>query len=122
VEPRGQDSVQSGLHQRPPAEEAGRDRRVPGPQVQALLLRQHREGPPEPRDHDRVHDREGTEAAACTGIFVVGSSRPAPKPPVLVDFVADHPFAFCLVEEVSGAILFTGHVLDPTRSYSPTFL
>jgi serpin B len=61
-------------------------------------------------------NEEGTEAAACTGIFMVGSSRPAPKPPVLVDFVADHPFAFCLVEEVSGAILFTGHVLDPTRS------
>ncbi|XP_034580951.1 serpin-Z6B [Setaria viridis] len=32
-----------------------------------------------------------------------------------VDFVADHPFAFFVVEEVTGAILLAGHVLDPTQ-------
>jgi serpin B len=32
-----------------------------------------------------------------------------------VDFVADHPFAYFIVEEATGAIVFAGHVLDPSR-------
>lgn len=57
-------------------------------------------------------NEEGTEAAAVTVCKMFGSAR-AYTPPVLVDFVADHPFAFFVMEEVSGAILFAGHVLDP---------
>ncbi|RLN33573.1 Serpin family protein [Panicum miliaceum] len=63
-------------------------------------------------------NEEGTEAAASTAFGMVvteplGSRRRRPK---RVDFVADQPFAFFVVEEVSGAILFAGHVLDPTKS------
>ena len=61
-------------------------------------------------------DEEGTEAAAVTGAFMAAGCAMPREPPARVDFVADHPFAFLVVEEVSGAILFAGHVLDPTKS------
>uniref|UniRef100_A0A0D3HJV1 Serpin domain-containing protein n=1 Tax=Oryza barthii TaxID=65489 RepID=A0A0D3HJV1_9ORYZ len=56
-------------------------------------------------------NEEGTEAAASTACTMRLLSMIYP-----VDFVADHPFAFFVVEEVSGAVLFAGHVLDPTSS------
>ncbi|CAM0901919.1 unnamed protein product [Alopecurus aequalis] len=57
-------------------------------------------------------NEEGTEAAAVTAAIMM-SGCSAYRPP-RVDFIADHPFAFFVIEEVSGAILFTGHVVDPS--------
>jgi serpin B len=57
---------------------------------------------------------EGTEAAAVT--MMIGYAvclMPPPPPPVA--FVADHPFAFFIVEETTGTVVFAGHVLDPSR-------
>ncbi|CAL4952351.1 unnamed protein product [Urochloa decumbens] len=59
-------------------------------------------------------DEEGTVAAG----FSAGSSRTLQTARRDVDFVADHPFAFFVVEEASGAVVFMGHVLDPTASSS----
>jgi serpin B len=59
-------------------------------------------------------NEEGTEAAAVTATTLYGCSANAPLPLPRVDFVADHPFAFFVIEEVSGAILFAGHVADPS--------
>jgi serpin B len=59
-------------------------------------------------------NEEGTVAAAATAVTMVSECDEEPEPPV--DFVADHPFAFFIVEEVSGAVLFAGHVLDPSTT------
>jgi serpin B len=57
-------------------------------------------------------NEEGTEAAAATTLEMEIESCIYPPPPV--DFVADHPFAFFVIEKGSGAILFAGHVVDPS--------
>ncbi|XP_074273052.1 serpin-ZX-like [Silene latifolia] len=55
-------------------------------------------------------DELGTEAAAFT--MANGFSGGLP-PRSEIRFVADHPFMFVIREDVSGAILFVGTVLDP---------
>ncbi|CAM0884263.1 unnamed protein product [Alopecurus aequalis] len=56
-------------------------------------------------------NEEGTEAAAATGEVRGGGFRPTD----IVEFTADHPFTFIIMEEGSGVIVFAGHVLDPTK-------
>uniref|UniRef100_A0A0E0ME04 Serpin domain-containing protein n=1 Tax=Oryza punctata TaxID=4537 RepID=A0A0E0ME04_ORYPU len=57
-------------------------------------------------------NEEGSEAAAATMMDVmIGCSMVKPPP---VDFVADHPFADFIVEQMSRAVVFAGHVIDPT--------
>ncbi|KAK1694989.1 hypothetical protein QYE76_011686 [Lolium multiflorum] len=41
--------------------------------------------------------------------------RAGDEQPDMVEFVADHPFTFVIMEERSGVIVFAGHVLDPTK-------
>ncbi|KAM0910163.1 hypothetical protein ACQ4PT_014316 [Festuca glaucescens] len=55
-------------------------------------------------------NEEGTVAAACTAVR--GRVKQCARMPMR--FIADHPFAFYIVEEVSGAVVFAGHVLDPS--------
>ncbi|XBI84240.1 hypothetical protein VPH35_092593 [Triticum aestivum] len=59
-------------------------------------------------------NEEGTEAAASTLMHVAaGCCAMPPSPPPPVDFLADHPFAYFIVEEATGTVVFAGHVLDP---------
>ncbi|CAN6195405.1 unnamed protein product [Urochloa humidicola] len=65
-----------------------------------------------------IENEEGTEAAASTALNmrVYEARMSRRREPKRVDLVADHPFTFFVLEEVSGTILFAGHVLDPTKS------
>ncbi|XP_074321546.1 serpin-Z10-like [Silene latifolia] len=56
-------------------------------------------------------NERGTVAAAVTHNIYVSGIRDYPSPPI--NFVADHPFMFVIREDVSGAVLFVGTVLDP---------
>jgi serine protease inhibitor len=51
---------------------------------------------------------QGTEAAAATAVPV------ASKLDVMSPMIVDRPFLFLIRDRETGAILFLGHVLDPT--------
>lgn len=53
-------------------------------------------------------DEEGTEAAAATAVSVVAAD-------VALSFTANHPFIFLIRDNGSGAILFLGRIVDPTK-------
>ncbi|KAK1645807.1 hypothetical protein QYE76_063612 [Lolium multiflorum] len=59
-------------------------------------------------------NEEGTEAAAATAaaMFTLMSRPVEPK----MDFVADHPFLFLIREDITGVVLFIGHVANPLMS------
>ncbi|KAM3373139.1 hypothetical protein ACQJBY_019858 [Aegilops geniculata] len=59
-------------------------------------------------------NEEGTEAVAATMMITCSTTSALPLSSRRVAFVADHPFAFFVIEEMSGAIMFAGHVVDPT--------
>lgn len=65
--------------------------------------------------HEVVHqafiadDEEGTEAAAATAVIVGDLSAPMP-----VTVSVDRPFLFLIEHRATGALLFIGHVTDPS--------
>ncbi|XP_054156735.1 serpin B4-like [Oppia nitens] len=55
-------------------------------------------------------DENGTEAAAVTAIVVVGTTGanfPKPRP---IEFKADHPFLYYIIDKTNGMILFSGQI------------
>lgn len=59
-------------------------------------------------------NEEGTEAAAATAVIMVPTAAPMPREPKT--FTADRPFLFLIQDNASGAILFMGRVMDPTKT------
>ncbi|KAK3132438.1 hypothetical protein QOZ80_6AG0521560 [Eleusine coracana subsp. coracana] len=60
-------------------------------------------------------NEEGTKAAAFTyGGMMVGCAAPW-IPRQIVDFIADHPFFFFIIEQQSRAVVFAGYVLEPSK-------
>lgn len=59
----------------------------------------------------------GTAAGAgATASYMRCGASAVMDQPAAVDFVADHPFVFFVIEEVSRAIVLVGRVLDPSVS------
>jgi serpin B len=56
-------------------------------------------------------DEKGSEAAAATAVLGGATGGPANSAEVTVD----RPFLFVIRDDVTGAVLFMGRVLDPTR-------
>lgn len=59
-------------------------------------------------------NEQGTEAAAATAIAMEPLSADFFMERRAIEFVADHPFLFAILERKSGAILFLGRLCDPT--------
>lgn len=58
-------------------------------------------------------DEKGTEAAAATALGMATGAAALPKIKVL-EFRADHPFLFFIVDKPTGLVLFMGRVADPS--------
>ncbi len=60
-------------------------------------------------------NEQGTEAAAASAMGLLLGLPPGDPPPVPV-VRADHPFLFAICDRRSGAVIFMGRVVDPTRA------
>ncbi|GHS95585.1 serine/threonine protein kinase [Synergistales bacterium] len=57
-------------------------------------------------------DEKGTEAAAATAVAIARTSA-AIKPEEITEFRADRPFMYCIMDDVTGAVLFMGRLSAP---------
>ena len=58
-----------------------------------------------------ILDEKGTEAAAATAIVVKDSS--APTPGKVVEVRLDRPYAFLIMDDATGQVLFMGKITEP---------
>ena len=59
-------------------------------------------------------DEHGTEAAAATALMAADSAVMEEEPAMPISFVVDRPFYFFIQEQLTGAVLFMGRVMDPS--------
>ncbi len=58
-------------------------------------------------------DEQGTVAAAATAVTIVRSAMPPQEPPV--EFRADRPFIYLIVDTETAAVLFAGRLVNPSK-------
>lgn len=58
-------------------------------------------------------DEHGAEAASVFAAVMRAGSAPGWKPPKPFEFVANHPFCFWIMDNLTGSILFMGRVAAP---------
>jgi hypothetical protein len=63
-------------------------------------------------------NEEGTKVADVVSMTFAYSLTCDPDWWWRVDFVADHPFVYFIIEEGSDAVIFAGHVVDPSNGTS----
>jgi len=59
---------------------------------------------------------DGIEAAAATAVEIGVAGAAAHAPPPREPFIVDRPFMFFLADQATGAVLFEGMIVDPTKS------
>ena len=57
----------------------------------------------------------GVEAAAATAVIMAGTSGVAEPAPTPVPMVVNRPYVLSIVDVPTGAVLFLGHIVDPTQ-------
>jgi serpin B len=60
----------------------------------------------------------GVEAAAATAVLIGGTDGET-SPPTVVPMVVNRPYLLAIVDVPTGAVLFLGHITDPTDAGSP---
>jgi serpin B len=56
----------------------------------------------------------GVEAAAATAVLVAGAGAVEEPPPVPIVMNVNRPYVLSIVDVPTGAVLFLGHIVDPT--------
>ena len=60
-------------------------------------------------------NQDGAEAVAATAAIMNLNSTAFDDTPLIPQFICDRPFMFLIRDSITGMIIFSGHVRDPTK-------